>query len=57
MATLKQIKGTGKQSGKNFTGYVLEIGEFKSKMFFLSPIEKKYLVEKCEEEGIYYDGD
>ena len=57
MATLRQIKGTGKQSGKAFTGYVLQIGEFSTKMFFLSPVEKKYLIEKCLEEGIDYDGE
>lgn len=57
MATLKQIKGKGKTSGKDFTGYILQIGEFETPMFFLKKIEKIYLVNQCKNEGIKYDGE
>lgn len=40
---LKEITGTSKKSGKQFTGYVVQIGEYRTPMFFPSNIELMYI--------------
>lgn len=40
---LVTINGTGKESGKPFTGYAVKIGEYQTPMFFPSKIELMYI--------------
>lgn len=43
---LKEINGTSKKTGKDFTGYVVSIGEYTTPMFFPSKIELMYIKEQ-----------
>lgn len=49
---LKQIKGISKKTGKEFTGYVVEIGDFQTPMFFPTPVERKYLEDFLQNDNI-----
>ena len=48
---LKEIKGTSKKNGKPFTGYVVQIGEYQTPMFFPSKIELMYIKEFLKEQA------
>lgn len=48
MIQLKEIKGTSKTSGKQYTGYVVKIGEYETPMFFPSKIELMYIKKVLE---------
>lgn len=43
---LKEIKGTSKKTGKEFTGYCIMIGEYATPMFFPSKVELIYIKEQ-----------
>lgn len=40
---LKEIKGVSKKTGKEFTAYCVEIGEYRTPLFFPSKIELMYI--------------
>ncbi len=40
---LVEVKGTSKKTGKEFTGYVIKIGEYTTPMFFPSKVELIYI--------------
>lgn len=40
---LKQVSGVSKKSGKEWTGYVIQIGEYQTPVFFPSKIELMYI--------------
>lgn len=40
---LVQVTGTSKKTGKQFTGYQLQIGKFKGPLMFPSEIEIDYI--------------
>lgn len=50
----KEVTGKSKKTGKDFTGYVIQIGEYQTPMFFPSKIElmyiKSYLQKKAHED-------
>lgn len=45
---LVQINGVSKKTGKPFTGYVVQIGEYQTPMFFPSKIELDYIQRQLE---------
>ena len=47
---LQQVKGKGKESGKDFTAYQFQIGSWKRRYMFLSPFELEYIVSSYEVE-------
>lgn len=40
---LVEIKGKSKKTGKEYTGYVIQIGEYQTPIFFPSKIELMYI--------------
>lgn len=40
---LKQIQGTSKKTGKNYTAYYIAIGKYHTPLFFPSEIELDYI--------------
>lgn len=40
---LVEISGKSKKTGKDFVGYAVEIGEFRTPLFFPSKIELMYI--------------
>ena len=40
---LKQIKGTSKKTGKEYTAYCVQIGEYRTHLFFPSKVELIYI--------------
>lgn len=48
---LKEVTGKSKKTGKDFTGYVIKIGEYETPMFFPSKIELMYIKEFLEEKA------
>lgn len=40
---LKEVKGKSKKTGKEYTGYVVRIGEYETPMFFPSKVELIYI--------------
>ena len=42
---LQQVKGTSKKTGKEFIGYCVAIGKYKTPLFFPSPIELDYIMD------------
>lgn len=40
---LKQIKGTSKKTGKEYTAYCVQIGEYRTPLFFPSKVELIYI--------------
>ena len=55
---LKEIKGTSKKTGKEYTGYVVQIGEYSTPMFFPSKVELIYIKEQIKKQAHYdFKGD
>lgn len=50
MVVLKEKKITSKKTGKEYTAYVIAIGDYETPIFFPSPIEKQYIEEQLENE-------
>lgn len=48
---LKQIKGTSKKTGKEFVGYYVAIGEYRTPLFFPSKIEVMYIKNYLRDES------
>lgn len=42
---LIKLNLTSKKTGKPFIAYAFQVGDFRSPIFFLSPIELKYLLD------------
>lgn len=40
---LKQVQGKSKKTGKEWTGYVVQIGRFQTPVFFPSEVELWYI--------------
>lgn len=40
---LKEVKGKSKKTGKEYTAYVVRIGEYETPMFFPSKVELIYI--------------
>lgn len=51
MIELKQLNLTSKKTGKPFTCYCFQVGEFRSPIFFPSNIELNYIKEQLAEYG------